>query len=149
MACQLDWIRKAAGAPGVLELGRLLQPASHPCGKVRKGSGTESSGWSMPCVGLLPSGGRQVREQSVCEAGETTSARLLCVPVESIVWLLLWFSRGVDGKREEPTPPPKPLVQWQRCYHVHYETEELQLREAKLLPKVTQQWMAALSTQPS
>lgn len=45
------------------------------------------SGGSMPCVGLLPSAGRQVSEQSVCEAGET-SATLLCVPVESIVWLL-------------------------------------------------------------
>lgn len=76
------------GPAGVLELGSLSQPASQPCGKVRKGSGTGRSEWSMPCVGLLLSGRREVREQSVCEAGETTSARLLCVPVGSIVWLL-------------------------------------------------------------
>lgn len=53
---------------------------------------------------------------------------------------LCGYCDGFQGELVENVrsqPPPKPLVQWQRCYPVHYETEGLQLREAKLLPKVT------------
>lgn len=52
----------------------------------------------VPFVGLLPSDAWEVRERSVCEAGEATSARPACVLVDGIVWLLWWLSTGVAGK---------------------------------------------------